>query len=216
MIRGGMEQDFFRIGMRVNIELTQEDDVKSFPSKIEDLHEDNLALSMPMKGIHTVYISPMEIVHIYFSKDSVFYCVRCEVVQKLFDPIPLIYVKPLEFVYKNQRNYFRVEASIPVEVTVVESEEVIGGYIRDLSAGGALLALKKKIKIGAMVRFQIPVISRKLEVEAMIRRYQKDDHRSINPHNVAVEYVNLSEPERDELIRYLLEEQRMLRKKGLI
>lgn len=215
MPQGDMGQDFFRIGMRVNIEINVDEGRKNYPSKIEDFQGEDLILSMPMKGRNPVPIGTGEIINIFFLKDHVFYCLRGQVVKSIYEPVPLIQVKPIDFVYKNQRNFFRLMVTEPVEVSLENNEE-IRGFFRDLSAGGALLVLPRELKPGTLVSFKVPVLTESIEVTAKVVRHERDGHRDVNPHYVAVEFVNISEADRDEIIKYLLEEQRILRKRGLL
>ncbi|WP_422445787.1 flagellar brake protein [Thermoanaerobacterium sp. DL9XJH110] len=212
-----MNKDLFQIGMKVNIEVEGQEENSFFPSKIEDVEPEKLVLSMPMKKNMIYFIAINKPIKIYFLKGDFLYCVDGKVINKTYSPVPLLTAQLVGQPYKNQRReYFRLKISLDVSAKVAGSEHCVNGRTRDLSAGGALLLLPEEIKKGEVIEVRLSINSEDLVLKALVVRSEKDLERRVNPYNVAVQFMEIDNNQRDFIIKFLLSEQRRLRKKGLI
>lgn len=215
-----MRENFFEIGMKVQLELESDDERQSFPSKIEDLDGKNLVIGMPIKANYIYFVSLNEVVYVYFSRKDSFYRLECEVIRKRYEPIPVLILKPIRQPYKYQRrSFFRIDITLDVKVILMkndEPDESIEGKTKDISGNGALLALPKNLKKGELVKLKIKIKNKTLFLKAKVIRSYKNESRQVNPYNVAVHFIDIDEKTQDAVVKFTLEEQRKLRKKGLI
>jgi c-di-GMP-binding flagellar brake protein YcgR len=203
--------------MKVNIEVEGEQENSFFPSKVEDVEPEKLVLSMPMKKNMIYFMAINEPIKIYFLKGDFLYCINGKVINKTYSPVPLLTVQLLGKPYKNQRReYFRLKISLDASAKVSDGDRYVNGRTRDLSAGGALLLLPEEIKKGDVIELRLSINSKDLDLKALVVRSEKDPERRVNPYNVAVQFMEIDNNQRDVIIKFLLSEQRKLRKKGLI
>lgn len=199
------------------MEIIREKKKYCFSSKVEDISSNYIILGMPMKSGRTFHTYIKERIYIYFSRKDSFYCIDGLVDKKRYTPIPVIFVTPITSPYKNQkRKYFRLKFSLPIHLKTDEGEEWQDAYSQDISAGGAMIYFDKKIKPGCQLEVKIPSILGDVVFKAKILRCEKEPIREINPYNIALQFLDLEANHRDEIVKFLLDEQRKLRKKGLI
>lgn len=210
-------QGFLEIGMKVSIGIRRDDKEWFFSSKVEDIKHEHIDLSMPMKSGQIFFVGLEEKVFIYFTKRDSFYCLEGKVENRQFLPIPIITIKPLKPPYKEQkRSYFRLKVTLQTQVRISENDKWIKGYIQDISAGGTRFSFPKGIKKGRIIELIVPAISCDMIFKAMVLRTEKDTFSELNPYEIAVKFVDIEEDTRDRIVRFILTEQRKLRKKGLI
>lgn len=204
------------IGMKVNLEIARDDKIHYFPSKIEDIISDDvITIGMPMQKNMTFFVGLNEIIRLYFNVGDLYYCINCKVVEKIYEPIPVLNVYFISEPYRYQRRkYFRIKIYLEVSVKIDKKE--IKGFTRNLSASGALLALNENLHKGTLIKLEIPIPSSLITAKAIVVRNEKNKFREINTYDVAVHFVDINEKTRDELIKFVLDEQRKLRKKGFI
>lgn len=212
-----MRESFLKVGMKVQLELERNDEIESFPSKIEDLDGENLVIGMPIKANYIYFVSLNEVVNVHFSRKDSFYRLECKVIRKRYEPIPVLILNPLKPPYKYQRrNFFRIDITLDAIAILTKSDEIIEGKTKNISGSGALLALPKDIKKGELIKLKINIKKEPLLLKAKVIRCYKSDFRQVNPHNVAVQFIEIDEKTQDKVVKFTLEEQRKLQKKGLI
>jgi len=205
------------IGKRIEISIIRNGEKYVFPSKVEDIKNDSILVGMPLKGNKTFPVSLGETVYIYFLHRDSFYCVEGLVLSKNELPIPLMLLKLTGLPYKIQRRqYYRLKVSIKAEIKDEENEDYIEGLIKDLSASGALVAVKESFEKETGVNIRFTLGKDLLELNAVVKRTEYHKKRSIYPYDVAIQFKDINEPQRDIIIKFILEQQRLLRKKGLI
>ncbi|TYP59908.1 flagellar brake protein [Thermosediminibacter litoriperuensis] len=212
-----MRNKNLEIGMKVEIEVIRDDQNIIFPTKVEDFDGDRVLLGMPFFEGKIFFLRSDELVRIYYAKSDCFYFVRAKVVEKKYAPIPVIAVKLMGPPEKNQRrDYFRVQVSLKVMVRPEGTENWMNAYVVDLSASGAMIYSGKEIGKEQIVEIKLPLNSKEFNLKAKVVRITKDPMRSINPYNMGVQFIDIEEHMRDEIIKFILTEQRKLRQKGCI
>lgn len=212
-----MNEGIFHVGMKVSIELERNEKNLLFPSKVEDKNQKNIIIDMPMRSNSTFFVGLGETLKIYFCKGQIFYCIDGIVISKSYVPIPVLTVEILGKPYRNQRrDYFRINVNIATKIKLLENEEVLDCVINDISGSGAMIFLSKALKKRSTVSLSVPVFSKTYDLKAEIVRIERDYTRVINPYNIGLRFLNMPEGMRDELIKFILSEQRRQRKKGLI
>jgi c-di-GMP-binding flagellar brake protein YcgR len=216
--RGAKQVDYttFQVGMKVNIEIERGDGNFFFPSKVEDIELGNLVLDIPMKGNQLFHIGLNESVNIHFFKGDSFYYFIGKVVGKKYTPIPVLHVKPASPPIKNQRrDFFRIKVTLKVKISLLDTGEWANGYIKDISGSGALITTNRELKKGDLINLEITLVSKILEVKSRaVRVWKEERSQCSNMYYVAVQFVDIDEVKQDEIIKFVLAEQRKLIKKG--
>lgn len=207
---------FLEIGMKTLIEVTRDDKEYFFPSKVEDIDKDIITLGMPIKGGKTFFINIDEKIKIYFSRKGSFYCIEGEVEKKRYEPIPVITMRSLSPPYKKQkRSFFRLKIVLPIKIKICGTEDTFLRYTRDISGGGIKFSHSEPIEEGSNIEVKIPDILGEKIIKASVVRTERVDMREINKYDIAIEFVDLDERLRDEIVKFLLAKQRELRQKGV-
>ena len=122
---------------------------------------------------------------------------------------------PLSSPYKKQkRRYFRLNVSLPIHIKLCGSDNVLRRYTSDISAGGIKFSHSKLIEIGTNLEVKIPDILGEKTIKAIVIRTEQEDIGKINKYNIVIQFVDICERTRDKIVKFILEKQRELRKKG--
>lgn len=214
-----MNPNNLKINQLVEIELNEGNIVEYLPSRIEEIKEDYLYISMPMrKGILLPMRLGQEIkVIIRYKNSTVGFLTK--VVGRRREPIPcLIINKPDHIVAINQkREYVRLNVSLPVRFRIIDNENnnmIEEGITIDISAGGVLFSSKGEVKKGQKIEIEITLsLENTFSCQAhAIRIFEKEENNAIW---VAVEYNDISEADRDRIFKFIFEKQREWIKKGI-
>lgn len=214
-----MNPNNLKINQLVEIELNEGQKTEYLPSRIEEIKEDYLYISMPMrKGALLLMRLGQEIkVIIRYRNNTVGFLTK--IVGRRREPIPyLIINKPDRIVPVNQkREYVRLNISLPVRFRIIDDENnntIEEGITIDISAGGMLFSTKAEVKNGQKIEMEITLaLENKFFCQAhVIRIFEKEENNAVW---VAVEYDDISEGHRDRIFKFIFEKQREWIKKGI-
>ncbi|MCF6097056.1 flagellar brake protein [Thermovorax subterraneus] len=212
-----MKNSILEIGMRVEIEVERDKQKILLPSKVEDIENERYFLGMPFFEGKIFFLESEETIKIYFAKNNSFYYIQGKVVEKKYAPIPVIGVVLDGKPEKNQRrNYFRVQVMRRIKLRPIDSDSWMKAFLVDLSASGALIYFGRQLEKGDFVELKLPLDFKELELKARVVRIEKDQLRRVQQYNVGVQFIDISEQQRDDIIKFVLAEQRKLRQKGYI
>jgi c-di-GMP-binding flagellar brake protein YcgR len=215
-----MKPEDLKINQLVEIELKEGDASEYLPSRIEEIKEKHLYISMPMrKGA----LLPMRIgqelqVILRHRNSTVGFLTR--VAGRRREPLPyLIITKPERIVPVSQkREYVRLNVSLPVRFRVVNEEggQIQEGVTIDISAGGALFSTQAEVKAGQEMEIQIQLTPENTFscLAHAIRIFEKGT-KDKNAIRVAIEYNGINEAQRDKIFKFIFEKQREWIKKGI-
>lgn len=212
-----MSNSVLKIGMRVEIEVERDRQKILLPTKVEDLDGDRIFLGMPFFEGKIFFLESEENIKIYFAKNNNFYFVKAKVVEKKYAPVPVIGVVLLGQPEKNQRrNYFRVQVMRRIKIRLFDADDWMKAFLADLSASGALIYFGRQLEKGNFIEIKLPLDSKEIDVKAKVVRTEKDQLRRVQQYNIGVQFIDINEQQRDEIIKFVLAEQRKLRQKGYI
>lgn len=124
-----------------------------------------------------------------------------------------------------RRQYFRFNYSVPILFRVVASmnsevnEKIpfIKTITRDLSGGGLCILLEEKVELNAQVECELMVNnSRSVKFFGKVTKSSKRDPEEKYKFEIGVSIKKIDYKDREAVIGFIFEEQRKLRKKGLI
>ncbi|MGB9813173.1 MAG: flagellar brake protein [Thermovenabulum sp.] len=205
----------FAVGMKVELEVERENEKYNFLTKIEEIKDKTILLGMPMYRGNYFFLNVDEEVFIFYCVNDLYYGVKGKVIAKSYLPFPVIEVELLEEPKRIQRrSFFRIPVTIKIKIKKLDSNNWNIAYIKNISGGGALINTHLGFDKGEILEMQIPIENEIYEIKAKVVRVIKDNMRLIYPFEVAVEYCDIPERIRDKIIKFIMEEQRKLRKKG--
>lgn len=214
----------FKIGDKIYIYRKSSDKKELYPSKILDiLKDDKFIVSGPIKNHELIFLHKGEIVTITsFIDNKGRYEFDAKVLSRSLGKLYEIKLKKISDIKKIQlREFYRFEISIPVikRMIVIEDgeEEVIVENCRtkDISGGGLRLLTNHKHNIGDVIECQFTIEGRPIFSKAKIVRLEPVDTFDYK-YSVGVELIDISENDRDAIVKFIFEKQRELREKGLI
>ncbi len=124
-----------------------------------------------------------------------------------------------------RRKYYRLGCSIPVRFRVVgsmndQANENIpfrSTIASNLSGGGLCLLLEEKMEVGELIECEIsPEENKVIKFYGKVIRYQKSELDTKLKYEAGIVYIKINNNDREAVVKFIFNEQRKLRKKGLI
>jgi len=219
-----------KIGTRIGLVVSSEIPVNDRPSLVSEFEwadEDNQAyIAAPiLEGV----IYPIKIganIEAYFIEKLELYKFNAEVLNRgVKDNIALLKIKIIGgFERIQRRQYFRFDCSVFIkyrEINIFEDEEenqiLKKALTRDLSGGGLCLLTDVKLETGKILGFELK-LDENLSINflgTIIRTSLSDRNEKYN-YEIGISFKKIENKDREALIRYIFNEQRKLRQKGLI
>lgn len=204
------------IGMKINILRLNSN--RAYPCQVLDIIKpDEMVISGPIKKSDFILINLNESIKVfYFVENKGKYFFDAEVVSTNLSSIYSLTIRKKTKTHLVQlREYYRLPTAIKVNIKdelglVDENCEA-----KDISGGGIKLYCNYKYKLGDKVICNFNIYDSNLEVQGTIVRIENIDSFHYK-YSVGVSFTNISEIDRDLIIRYIFEQQRILRGKGLI
>lgn len=214
-----------KIGDQLLIELKVSDGNEQFKSKVVDIEGRQLYIDYPIstKTNRTAYfIDGTELKCSFVSKDNVVYTFSTEVKGRVKRELPMIlltYPSYDELIKIQRREYVRVETEIDVAIHSLHGEfPPFVTVTNDFSAGGTAVLVPKDVifkkddemKIWVVLPFQNGDYQYYSFLGRVVRVMDHDQGRN----KVSIEFLNVTEQERQGLLRFSFDRQVELRKKG--
>lgn len=187
---------------------------------LEDAREGVLVIAMPIFKRRLVPIKTDRTIEIMFYRDNGVYEFEARVVGRSGGRIPNLKVQALTSVKKSQRrDYYRLNTVLPVKVSISNSEGEESVIIRcltlDLSAGGMRLASDRDIEKDCIINCDMMLSNKPYSVKAKVVRSTAVYNQEY-AFEIGVQFIELKEKVRCSIIGFIFEEQRKLKRKGLI
>lgn len=212
------KQQIIYVGQNVDINVLEGDYKGLYRTRIEDINKNYITVLSAFEKSRVVSLRiNTEVEVISYDQTSV-YAFNARVVDRLSSPVYSYILSQMSKMKKIQRRkYFRVPAFYPVTVSKVLPEGLsmpINGNILDLSGGGMQIQLNEPLEVGEKISAALCLPNLKINTAARIVRVNKDEEK--NTYLLGAEFQNISEPERDRIIRCVFDIQRALLSKGLM
>ncbi len=188
---------------------------------LEDCGGGEYIISTPISKGRLIPIRPgTEIKLIYYRKNGIF-SFGAKVTERKGGRLPTMKVQALSAPQRTQRrDYYRLEAVLSVKVYYrpePESSElaVMECVTLDISAGGLKLASDVNIEEDEHIICEINILDKVLSINGKVIRNLAVYNQEYE-YELGVQFVGLNEKTRLELISFIFEEERKLKRKGLI
>ncbi len=189
-----------------------------YRTRIEEVGERLLTVGAPFVQGEVVPLREGTKVKLTFWDEVAAYSFEGKIMQRIAVPVPTFVLELPDSVAKVQRRSFvRVPALYAVTFRLVTREglsDLRKGTMLDLSGGGMRLLTEERAEDKSLLYTQLALPNGDLQTPARVCRAEKiEDSKK---YSISVEFHDLSERERDRIIRCVFEIQRAMRKKGLV
>ncbi|MBP1759500.1 MAG: putative glycosyltransferase [Firmicutes bacterium] len=189
-----------------------------YRSRIEEVGSRLLSVGVPFQNGELVPIREGTKVKVTFWDEAAVYSFEGKIMQRIAIPVPLfVLVLPDTVAKVQRRNFVRVPASFPVTFRMVTREGLSDLYkamMLDLSGGGMRFSTKERVENKSLLYAQLSLPND--EIQTPVRVCRVVSIEEANRYSVSVQFHEISERERDKIIRCVFDIQRAMRKKGLV
>lgn len=215
----------FLPGVKIQIEImNKQGEIDQLASQVdEQLADGNLEILAPLQQGKIVNLLNDTKIDIVLPKGDAIYRFAARIVSKNYKRISTYIIEPLSEVTKIQRRgYFRMKVIKEVSIKVVENlaEKQFGkpvkGTMMDLSGGGCLFTCPGDYMEGDLLELEFEMRGKMVAFITVVRRKLLNDINARYKHSYGVRFENFTDAERNEVSKFVFEEQRRLIKKGLI
>ena len=215
-----------RVNQLIEIEVSDEDTVNIYRSRIEEVAEDHMILAMPNYRGLPIFLAPGTEFLTRFVLTGAVYQFKSVFRDKLRDPIPVWRVSPAyEFTKIQRRSFFRLETFLPVTLQVDNTANVSGEpgsvsagqqtevnlHTKDISAGGLRVISKTQFDPGTEVQVEVT-----LPGKIVIRSRGKVVRAEASAPDgkiywISIEFIELDEHDRKKIVTFVFQKQLELR-----
>ncbi|HUX47532.1 MAG TPA: PilZ domain-containing protein [Desulfosporosinus sp.] len=206
------------LGRTVELVALEGEHEGKYRSRIEEVGERIIAVGAPFDHGEVVPLLEGTKIRLTFWDEAATYSFEGKIMQKIAVPVPMFVLELPDSVAKVQRrDYVRVPAYYPVSFRSVTKEglsDLQKGTLLDLSGGGMRFSTKDLVENESLLYVLLTLPKGDLKTPARVCRVEKiEDSKH---YRVSVEFHDISERERDRIIRCVFDIQRAMRKKGLV
>ena len=206
------------LGLAVELVVSEGEYEGKYRTRIEEVGERILAVGAPFDHGEVVPLREGTKVKLTFWDEAAAYSFEGKIMQRIAVPIPMFVLELPDSVAKVQRrNYVRVPALYPVSFRSVTKEglsDIQKGTMLDLSGGGMRFLTEDRVENKSLLYALLSLPKGDLGTPVRVCRAEKiEDSKH---YTVSVEFHDISERERDQIVRCVFDIQRAMRKKGLV
>lgn len=205
-------------GLAIELHVPDGDYEGNYRTHIDEVGTTRISVYAPHQQGMIIPLSESTLVEVTFWDEVASYSFFTSVIQRVAVPIPVFVLKVPESIKRVQRrNYVRVPAFYPITYQVVEKTglgDVKKGNMLDLSGGGMRFQAREKLDKGTILYAYLELPSGTLGTPGRVCRVEPIEDTKY--FSVSVDFYQISERDRDRIIRCVFNIQRDLRKKGLV
>ena len=218
----GMDQPV-HVNDLVQVRLLDDERSPAFPSRVDDVELGGLVLNWPTDNGIRVPVRVDQRLALYFVREDAVYTFEARTLEIRLDPVPLLVVRPTGPVQRIQRReYYRVRASVPVQLSSIEGENAgpadASGRPRHVlthtvDISGAGISVNQGFPVPAGVEFEAKLNLEKgqeaLKLKCRVVHCEPFiDDRDRRMYHIALVFEEISEMQRRLLVRHVFEVQR--------
>lgn len=222
-----MKVENIKVNQLVEIEIDSDTPSANLPSRIEEIKDEYIYVSMPIKKAVLFPLRIGQEIKIIIRYQQSLFAFKTNVVGRRREPIPVLIINKPESIQRinQKREYVRLEASLTIRFRILELVKGLEGdkestiyqaNTMNISAGGVLFSTRQKLKTSDTIEIelQLPEQEPILCKAKIVRVFAQD--RVTSEAKVAVEFDDITESQRDRIFKYIFDKQREWIKKGLV
>lgn len=211
------------IGTKLTLEVKSKNSVRKFTSQLLDVSEKTYTIGGPIvkNSFVPLHVST-KVKVIYYKKNHGRVTFDAIIIDRKVNNIYKLIIERISILNKIQeRNYYR----LPIQLNSLKnhkdgnkniSDSIIENCrIEDISGSGVKILCNFKHKIGDIIDYNISINGEIILLKGIIVRINESNNSEYQ-YSVGVQTIDLSEINRDKIIKFIFTQQRKLRKKGLI
>ncbi len=210
------DKNFPQIGQKLILVRTKlNGDRVEYVSQLMDMTKnEELVIAVPIKNSQLVTLmNGTQISVLYNNKETGMLEFEAEIIRKIAGKVPLMHIKMFGKINKSQRrNYFRLDLMVPIEYIKVKDLSIHSGFTKDISGGGLRMIVDSDVEEGEILQLNYELDDRQFNLKARVKaKFSSIENKT----EVGVEFLDIIEIDRNDLIKYLFLQQRMLIKRGM-
>jgi len=207
-----------QLGLTVELVVLEGEYEGTYRTRIEEVGERILAVGAPYENGEVVPLREETKIKLKFWDESAAYSFKGKIMQRVAVPVPIFILELPDSIDKVQRrNFVRVPAVFPITFRMVTREglsDVHKAMMLNLSGGGMRFSTKERVENKSILYAHLTLPNG--EVQTPVRVCRAEWMENTKRYRISVEFHDLSERERDKIIRCVFDIQRAMRKKGLV
>lgn len=220
----GLTLDILEIGTKIELFKLDDEEEVGYPSQALDIIQpEELIVSGPIKKNNLVFMHKGEKIKVVYNVENIgMHYFIAEVMSRNYSPIYSLKLKRVSDIKKKQlRKYYRLLSMLKVDKKNIIMknglEETLHEACRisDISGGGMKLSCNYKHNLGDEIDCLFEIQDNLVEIKALIVRVEELDSFNFK-YSIGVSFLEIKEETRDIIIKYIFEQQRILRVRGLI
>ncbi|MFP4020043.1 MAG: flagellar brake protein [Halanaerobium sp.] len=207
------------INQKLEIEVLSGSYQGNYLSKVADFLKKGIIITGLYREGAPLPIRLNQPINVYYTTDRAAYKFKSKILKRTNKPIPLLLIEKADSVKRIQRrDFFRLDVTGRVDVyKMIDGKnypkKISEARLLDISGGGIQIQLKKKFKQGEELLISLKnILPPKQFIKSKIVRVQKENDVF---YNYGVQFVEIEEEQREEIIQWIFAYQRKSRKKGL-
>ncbi|TCK62590.1 flagellar brake protein [Seleniivibrio woodruffii] len=203
---------YITINQKLLVEVKVGDHAGIFDSRIEDMEAgDSIMISMPTDKGRAVPLAPNTRLHLSYVMDMGRFSFKSIVLDRVKEPRMMLKIAFPDAVFRQElRSFFRVDTRLSVKVMVtvkiddVWTQKLFEGKVVDMSGGGLRMFTDIHIEKDATIEiYFLGSIEKVDQVKAQVMRCRSMEGKF----EVGVRFVDISQTDRDRIIKYVFKRQ---------
>jgi c-di-GMP-binding flagellar brake protein YcgR len=205
-------------GAAVELKISEGEYQGNYLTRIDKVEENTLSIGAPYSRGSILPLRAGTALEIYFHDESSAYSLRTVIQERTSIPLPLFILDFPDDIRKIQRrNFVRISDNLPLEYQLVSVNclsDFKPGNLLNISGGGLCFRTKEKLEQDTRLYLLLKLPDGQINTFARVLRVSAIENNIY--YSVSVEFQNISENERDSIIRHIFNKQRTMRQKGLL
>jgi len=205
-------------GQLVELTVREGDYRGRYRTHVDEVGEKVISINAPYYQGQVIPLregTPVEVV--FWDKVSA-YMFKALIMQRIAVPVPLFILElPDQTERIQRRNFVRVEAFYPIVFRTVTRDGLSDpkqGHLLDLSGGGLRFQTAVKLQNGDLLDMRLELPMETIHSSGRVCRVEPIE--DTDRYAISVTFNDITERERDRVVRCVFELQRVMRKKGLV
>lgn len=207
------------INQKLEIEVLSGSYQGNYLSKVADFREEGIIITGLYREGAPLPVRLNQAVNVYYTTDRAAYKFESKILKRTNKPIPLLLIENYDSVKRIQRrDYFRLDVTGKIDIYKMIDDKkypkkVAAARLLDISGGGIQMQLKKKFEKGEEILLSLKnILAPKEFIKSEIVRIDRENDEL---YNYGVQFLEIEEEQREEIIQWIFAYQRKSRKKGL-
>ncbi|KPU28197.1 hypothetical protein TR13x_02350 [Caloranaerobacter sp. TR13] len=212
------------IGDKIEIRETNTKTNNKYASQILDIIDENIyIISGPIQKSALIPLHVGSLIEItYFREDKGRFIFKARIIEREYKKIYKLKIEKISCITKLQeRNYYRLSVKLDVQkkynlkLDDNEKEVVENCIVKDISGGGIRVLCNFKHSVGDLIKLQVSISDFSIIALGTVVRVHEIENNNFK-FSLGIKFIEIEDEDRERLIKYIFEQQRRLRKKGLI